>query len=55
MRLRVRDNGQGFDTAQSSAGMGMGTMRERAEAIGAVLNVTSAPGRGTKIVLTWTA
>jgi signal transduction histidine kinase len=28
-------------------------MRERAEAVGARLNVTSQPGRGTELVMRW--
>lgn len=47
----VTDNGIGF--AQGKAGRldsyGMLGMRERAASIGAVLEVVSAPGRGTRI------
>jgi signal transduction histidine kinase len=51
--LRVQDDGKGFDLSQDGAGMGMGTMRERAESIGAALRVESKIGRGTEIVLEW--
>jgi len=52
--LIIRDDGRGFDPSQPSAGrMGLKTMRERAEAAGADLEVTSQPGLGTTITLTW--
>jgi signal transduction histidine kinase len=52
--LRVVDNGRGFDQAGRAqraerAGWGLLIMGERAEAIGAHLNVDSAPGRGTTV------
>jgi len=56
LELTVRDDGQGFDPAQAQlagAGgrprFGLGTMRERAEAIGAEFNLWSQPGAGTQI------
>jgi len=52
--LIIRDDGRGFDPRQPSSGrMGLKTMRERAEAVGADLEVTSQPGLGTTITLTW--
>jgi signal transduction histidine kinase len=47
--LEVRDDGDGFDVTESGAGFGLTSMRERAEAIGGVFTVTSAPGCGTSI------
>jgi len=56
LRLNVRDDGSGFDPAHAGGGqLGMGIMRERAEAIGARLDVTSAPARGTTISVAWSA
>jgi signal transduction histidine kinase/ligand-binding sensor domain-containing protein len=49
--LRLRDDGCGFDPAQRSDGSGLGNMRRRATAIGAQLDIDSAPGRGTRIEL----
>lgn len=43
--LRVADDGKGFDSSAPGRGMGLGSMRERAEAIGAELRVTSRPGQ----------
>lgn len=52
--LRIRDDGQGFDPAHVPSGrLGLAIMRERAEAVGAALEIESAPGRGTYIVLSW--
>ena len=52
--LSIADDGMGFDAAQAGANRshwGMATMRERAEGIGAVLRVESAPGRGTQVLV----
>jgi len=48
------DNGIGFDMSMSKpTSLGMRIMRERAEAIGADLDITSEPGRGTCVAMTW--
>lgn len=52
--LTVRDNGTGFDPqapAIRSKRLGLTSMRERAEAIGATLRIDSAPGAGTTVHL----
>ena len=53
LRAIVRDNGRGFtEGGRSLAGrprFGLAIMRERAESIGATLEVTSTPGRGTVV------
>jgi len=46
--VQVRDRGRGFSRA-GSTGQGLTGMRERARALGGVLDVDSAPGRGTTI------
>ncbi len=53
--LAIRDQGQGFqqpgpDTAPEPAGWGLITMAERADAIGARLEICSAPGQGTSVI-----
>jgi signal transduction histidine kinase len=52
-RLEVVDDGVGFDPVDASAscGMGLGSMRERAQELGWTFRVTSAPGRGTSVVV----
>jgi len=54
-RLQVWDDGQGFDPAQPpprSGGFGLVGMRERAAELKGKLNIHSAVGQGTEIVLT---
>lgn len=49
-RFEVQDNGAGFQAAlvpPDSLHVGLGIMRERAHRIGALVQVTSAPGQGT--------
>lgn len=48
--LEVCDNGKGFDPQQEFPGhLGQRSMRERAEAIGANLNINSSPNKGVDI------
>ncbi|MGQ0576010.1 MAG: GAF domain-containing sensor histidine kinase [Pseudonocardia sp.] len=55
VRLEVRDDGAGFDTAADGArpgGYGIRGMAERAELVGGRLTVRSRPGAGTTVVVT---
>jgi len=55
IELSIRDDGLGFDLKQTFSGhYGLGMMRERAEAVGALLSVTSQPGHGTELTIHWT-
>ena len=52
--LRVSDNGCGIDpTCVNSHRLGIGIMRERAQEIGAELTISSEPGQGTQVEVTW--
>ncbi|HEY7033272.1 MAG TPA: cache domain-containing protein [Thermomicrobiales bacterium] len=53
LRVTIRDNGSGFDPEQapSPTSLGLLSMRERAAAIGATLEIASRPGAGTAIIL----
>ena len=52
IELRIQDNGGGFDITAVPAGhLGLIIMRERAEAVGAKLEIDALPGRGTDIRL----
>lgn len=52
LSLTVRDEGRGFSIADSRpSAMGLVGMRERAELIGATLEIQSAPAAGTTITL----
>jgi signal transduction histidine kinase len=49
IRMNLRDNGIGFDSAAKSRGFGLRGMIERAESIGARLSMESARDKGTMI------
>jgi signal transduction histidine kinase len=51
LRLRVIDDGAGFDTTANAPGFGLGGMRERAALVGAELSVRSGPGAGTEVAV----
>jgi PAS domain S-box-containing protein len=52
--LQIGDDGRGFDPQATEAGqLGLSFMRERAEGVGAGLEVDSQMGRGTEITLVW--
>jgi two-component system, NarL family, sensor kinase len=51
VRVRVVDDGRGFDLTAPRAGFGLEAMRQRAEAVGAVLRVESKPASGTTVEL----
>jgi signal transduction histidine kinase len=54
VELSIRDDGKGFDPAViPPEHLGLGIIRERAEAIGATLQIDSEVGRGTVIEVTW--
>jgi signal transduction histidine kinase/ligand-binding sensor domain-containing protein len=66
VELEVADDGKGFAPGEVLAtepgtprrvagGHGLRIMRERAEAIGARLQIKSEPGHGTQVLLTWAA
>jgi signal transduction histidine kinase len=52
LRLEVRDNGHGFNPADSRGGQGITSMRRRAEGLGGDINITSQVGAGTSVRLT---
>jgi signal transduction histidine kinase len=54
VRVTVADDGAGFDlagTLRTRGGLGLTSMRERAEALGGTLTVDTAPGAGTTVTL----
>jgi two-component system, NarL family, sensor kinase len=50
--ISFRDNGRGFDLNQASKGAGLLNIQTRADLLNAVVDVESAPGKGTTIRLT---
>ena len=54
VELCIADDGSGFDpTAVPPGHLGLGIMRERAQTIGATLEVESMARRGTRVTVTW--
>jgi signal transduction histidine kinase len=53
--LQIADNGRGFATVRHQAvghGYGLTTMRERAHRLGGRIEINSAPGTGTEVIVT---
>ena len=55
IKLAIRDNGVGFDVAQTSKGNGLLNMKYRAEEMNAQLNIESVKGSGTSVELKFKA
>jgi two-component system nitrate/nitrite sensor histidine kinase NarX len=54
VELEIRDDGRGFDPEDIAPDhLGLGIMRERAETIGADLQIQTAPGSGSRVRLSW--
>ena len=55
VKLLIEDDGRGFDPSRiSPEHLGLGIMRERAEAVGAALTIESEIGHGTEVMVVWT-
>ena len=52
LSLEISDDGVGFDieAARLAAGLGLISMRERIHLIGGEFNITSSPGKGTRLI-----
>jgi signal transduction histidine kinase len=50
LRLRVRDDGQGFDAEKTPGGLGVTTMQDYADAVGGQCVIQSFPGAGTEVM-----
>jgi signal transduction histidine kinase len=61
LAFAIEDNGRGFDPAlpasrrDATSGLGLQSMRERAELSGGTYAVTSAVGQGTRVCVWWPA
>jgi PAS domain S-box-containing protein len=53
VELTIQDNGSGFRPDEIVKGLGLSTMRERAELTGGTFSVESAQGKGTTIRASW--
>jgi PAS domain S-box-containing protein len=52
LRLLLRDDGDGFKVKERHDGFGLAGMRERVEQMGGTLKISSARGKGTKVLVT---
>ena len=52
LTLDISDDGIGFDSSAAHEGHGLASLRQRAIKLGGKLRITTAPGKGTQIVLT---
>jgi two-component system sensor histidine kinase UhpB len=51
MRLRVADDGKGFDAGSTRPGLGLLGMRERSEALGGTFKLQTQPGHGVVVTV----
>jgi signal transduction histidine kinase len=52
--LSIKDDGHGFNPVSvSESGMGLSIMQERANAIGARIEIQDTPGEGSKVDVRW--
>jgi len=51
IQLSVADNGCGFDTKTKAQGMGLRSIRERVSSIDGTVQIQSAPGHGTRLLV----
>ncbi|MDX2376802.1 sensor histidine kinase [Microbacterium sp. LRZ72] len=51
VRVRIVDDGRGFDPTSPGSGYGLDGMRERVGLAGGELRIDSAPGRGTEVLV----
>ena len=49
--MTVIDDGCGFDTAEHARGLGLGSMDERAKALGGSFRIESSPNAGAKVTV----
>jgi signal transduction histidine kinase len=49
LRLRVSDQGRGFDPTVTDGGFGLASMRQRALSVGGELRISSSPGLGSEV------
>ncbi|HEV7669714.1 MAG TPA: tetratricopeptide repeat protein [Thermoanaerobaculia bacterium] len=52
MQLAVADDGVGFDPKETSGGLGLASIEERADLLGGQFRIASAPGAGAEIEVT---
>ena len=53
--LKIQDNGAGFDLESSPKGLGLSSMKERAQNSGGIFILESSPGKGACLEVMWPA
>ena len=48
----IQDDGKGFDPQQEKGGIGLSSMRERAQTLGGTFDLSSGSGQGTSVRVT---
>ncbi len=51
IRLRINDNGVGFDTKKSKTGIGIRNIKKRTELFSGIFSIKSSPGKGCEIIV----
>jgi signal transduction histidine kinase len=51
LKLKLSDDGRGFDVTSASDGNGLASMRRRARNLGGILEIASRPSEGTTVIL----
>jgi two-component system, NarL family, sensor histidine kinase UhpB len=51
----IKDNGNGFDTSNTKAGMGLSNIRNRVESVNGRMNLQSTPGSGCVLTVQFEA
>jgi signal transduction histidine kinase len=52
LNVQIADDGSGFNPVGDLRGLGLRSMNERAQSLGGILKIESAPGEGTKVNVT---
>ena len=51
LKMRIADNGIGFEVTEVKSGIGLANMKRRAELFSGKIQVDSSPGNGCEIVI----
>lgn len=52
LKMRIADNGVGFDVKEVKSGIGLANMKRRAELFGGNILINSSPGNGCELIVT---
>lgn len=51
IHIAIKDNGKGFEKGHNQQGFGLNNMQHHAQEIGGTLQIDSAPGKGTQVIV----